>query len=565
MVQNFTRARLLRCGHEARSDTLAIGYFQKNPTAKPSLTVDGSRPSSVGVEGNVMVKLKYAVGGALALLGFLGLGCDQSCSVTEDTTAGTATIACPDGTTTVVSTGTDSSCMTSTNMTTGERTIDCDGTVLTFPADTLVNIVNEPEGTNCIFGGQAIQSGGDLNTDTILQAGEVTDVTYVCAPGPAVLTGDVMIQTLADLQSISQTVSIEGTVFVVPFGNKSGNPNFIIPNLETVGGSVILEPDIGTPTGIVSISAPALTTVGSGSTTCGDGTGTGDIIINNVPDLETLDLAALECVEGSIDINTNPVLQTLNLTSLATVGRDLSIYANGSLATGGTFALPALQTVGRHLYLVNNDAAVAYDVSALTAVGTNDANGYVQVDGNLLLQTLNASALVDVPYALYVQSNPALTAVNLDSLATVASTAGGRLEFDDDDALTSISLPSLTRIGPSVGYATAYLYVWNHAELTSFSAPALVKVGRDLQLSSNPLLSNVNLTSLLVVGDDVWMADGSGNTSLCTTGTITVPNGSGGTVNVATNPAPGTIGVTSAAMDGALSGSIQFCFYSATY
>jgi len=58
----------------------------------------------------------------------------------------------------------------------------------------LVNMTSEPPGANCATGGVKIESGTDLNGDSVLQGGEVTDTSYACngaqgATGPTGPTG----------------------------------------------------------------------------------------------------------------------------------------------------------------------------------------------------------------------------------------------------------------------------------------------------------------------------------------------------------------------------------------
>ncbi len=44
----------------------------------------------------------------------------------------------------------------------------------------LVDIITEAPGDSCISGGQAIKSGLDINTDNLLNEGEVSKVSYIC-------------------------------------------------------------------------------------------------------------------------------------------------------------------------------------------------------------------------------------------------------------------------------------------------------------------------------------------------------------------------------------------------
>jgi hypothetical protein len=71
------------------------------------------------------------------------------------------------------------------------KTVSCaDGSSVTVAAEpathdgaVLLNILPEPRGANCAFGGNLIQVGTDLDSNGVLDAGEVTDSDYACAPG----------------------------------------------------------------------------------------------------------------------------------------------------------------------------------------------------------------------------------------------------------------------------------------------------------------------------------------------------------------------------------------------
>jgi hypothetical protein len=48
------------------------------------------------------------------------------------------------------------------------------------PAQQLAMVVVEPDGPNCANGGQAIEIGADTNGNGMLDASEVTSISYVC-------------------------------------------------------------------------------------------------------------------------------------------------------------------------------------------------------------------------------------------------------------------------------------------------------------------------------------------------------------------------------------------------
>jgi hypothetical protein len=78
----------------------------------------------------------------------------------------------------------------------------------------LVNLSTEPAGTNCMTGGQKIESGLDIDSSGVLDAGEITQTKYVCngAAGPAGAAGATGLQgPKGDLGSAGAGVPTGGT------------------------------------------------------------------------------------------------------------------------------------------------------------------------------------------------------------------------------------------------------------------------------------------------------------------------------------------------------------------
>ncbi len=80
----------------------------------------------------------------------------------------------------------------------------CNGTNGTNGLTSLLNMVSEPAGVHCAYGGLKISSGLDTNTDGILESSEITSSNYVCngAPGPDLNWIDV---TTTWVQAVSNT------------------------------------------------------------------------------------------------------------------------------------------------------------------------------------------------------------------------------------------------------------------------------------------------------------------------------------------------------------------------
>ena len=131
--------------------------------------------------------------------------------------------------------------------------------------------------------------------------------------------------------------------------------------------------------------------------------------------LTSVSLPALKTVDGNLDISGNANLTSVTLTALATCG--LSLFL-GSDAITGALSLPALVSTGRDVQLQSNTLMTSFSAPLLTTIG-----GIGSFSGC-----------------------SALASVTLTSLGTVGGNGGGRLDFNSDTSLTTLSLPALTSI-----------------------------------------------------------------------------------------------------------------------
>ena len=61
----------------------------------------------------------------------------------------------------------------------------------------LIDMIDEPVGTNCVFGGTKVMSGIDSNRNGVLETGEVKQTKYVCNNGGIIVSGGNIVGTTA--------------------------------------------------------------------------------------------------------------------------------------------------------------------------------------------------------------------------------------------------------------------------------------------------------------------------------------------------------------------------------
>lgn len=171
----------------------------------------------------------------------------------------------------------------------------------------------------------------------------------------------------------------------------------------------------------------------------------GDLTIVDTK-LEEIHLPNLTAVEGSITINGNRVLRKISMRSLTSIGKDFILSRNTKLgieqATGDsgtiggpvrmeslrnidgamnieyndqlkTLYLPALQTVGRQLFITQNASIWWLQARRLVSIGSNcksssDSCGSLDVGSNSKLEALSLDSLDKIEGDLTFQSNSVL-------------------------------------------------------------------------------------------------------------------------------------------------------------
>jgi hypothetical protein len=341
----------------------------------------------------------------------------------------------------------------------------------------LVKVVPEPEGPNCQFGGQAIETGVDHNQNGVLDDSEVSSVSYVCKDSRIVKCsladkiheGTVTLQSDADFAQLDGITCLDGDLVIESLPDDQ-IPS--LPDLEKVTGSVLVtaNPNLRSLTGLVAVHE-----VGSGYVVDANPALTDITALGHLIDFGTIFLVGNDTLENlhglevftdisisSIVVKSNPALTSLsgldNLTSI----EQLTVQSNASLTS----------------------------LDALANVGTVSL---VDISGNPKLTAVKLPALELVQVRLLINTNAALTAVSLPKLTSL----GDGLQVAHDGMLKSVDTPSLVLTGN-------YL-IQADTSLTSVSAPHLSYATVDVTLSNVPALTTVDLGELGAIGGSLTL------------------------------------------------------------
>jgi MYXO-CTERM domain-containing protein len=187
-----------------------------------------------------------------------------------------------------------------------------------------------------------------------------------------------------------------------------------IEQLRVVTGAIAVE-----GTGLTALSAPQLTRVG-------------DLRLIDNAALASLDLSALDRVDGDLLLQGSPALVDVDLTDLSRVGGDLILRDLGTAAVD----LTELDAVGGDLVITDNVALEDLDI------GVRAVGGDLVISNNDLLGQLSLVVVI-VDGSVLVQGNDGLAALILQLLQRV----GGNVAIADNDGLEEADLGALANVG----------------------------------------------------------------------------------------------------------------------
>lgn len=295
-----------------------------------------------------------------------------------------------------------------------------------------------------IMGNPVLQSV-NLNNIQILEGGIYIDQCPALTSMPG-----------SQLQKIGQ--SAYGDNYAVEVIS-SGITSINFPSLTVLGGSVNIQQN----NALTAVSMPQITQHGYANSL--------PVIISYNPQLTSISFPVLQAVRDC-KIEGNHSLATINLPVLATA-KDLYINHTASLTS---ISLPALTTVER-LYITNDTALATVSLPLL------NYTTFINVSSNAALLSTSFPSLV-TGGIFAIQYNPLLNSIQVPLLVSVCFNIIG------NDAITSLSFPSLTTFtfGSPVGLANCY--VQSNTSLTSINLGNLINYsGGSISINANKLPS----------------------------------------------------------------------------
>jgi len=320
----------------------------------------------------------------------------------------------------------------------------------------------EPAGANCAYGGTAILSGIDSNTDDVLDDDEVVARAYECNPA---------------------TTSLVRTDVVAADLTCPGGGSAVSNGIDDNNNGVLEDTEIDT----TSVQCNSLEHWA------------GDFTANDWRDpVKVAALRGARVVDGSLSIATTDVvtLPLLELVhgNLTARGAMTELRLDALREIDGTVTIDALDlTVLSFAVLerIGGDLAVARTSeigASITAPSLHDIAGGLRFASS-------AAGVVTFPQLATVGAivaDGSLSSLRLDGLVSVT----GALAIGDR-VLTHLVFPALTTVG---GGLTV-----DALQLAALELPVLQQIGKELEVNGSPFLTTLALPALRLIGDQLTL------------------------------------------------------------
>lgn len=397
---------------------------------------------------------------------------------------------------------------------------------------TLAEVSEEPEGANCPYGGQRVDTGTDVDGDGELDDDEILSTSYVCngSDGSDGSDGSAALVSTADEPAGANCA--EGGIAVYVGNDDDGDGT--LDSGEVDSTSYICDGEDGSG----SSGGLAGTTV------------VGDYTVANSVDAALLD--GVEQITGTLTIYGSSLTE-VSLPDIARVGNLTIGSTSGTTWTPDVIDLPSLTTVDGTLAVYYVSMTDWSDLDLFTSAGNvgmtmptgvttiDTFNGLESVSGNITysngtgITTLDGfERLSSVGGKLTVSSGSAITAITgFESLVTVdelsidcgnctdlsgfgaLETATGTVTISNADIADLTDFASLSALGGL-----------KLMDLTSFTSlyqlTGLTEIGGPLTLNGlTALTALTGLNDLTTVSGTVEISDNSALTSLSALGNLT--------------------------------------------
>merc|ERR1711977_735117 len=221
----------------------------------------------------------------------------------------------------------------------------------------------------------------------------------------------------------------------------------------------------------------------------------GGLLVSDTTNLASLaPLENLEVIDGDLGISDNEALTEIPLPSLTEVSWYLDVRDNDVLAS---VSLPKLNSAGssvRIQMLPTEEALNFFAGFSVASVGGDiPFEWIVATDAEIaeLAQQISSDGILDTQNATIVIT---ANVTDLTPLSGLKHIKGGKLDVSDTTKLVSLApLENLEVVDGD-------LVISDNEALTDVSLPSLTEVGRDLRVSDNDVLASVSLPKLDSVG-----------------------------------------------------------------
>lgn len=338
------------------------------------------------------------------------------------------------------------------------------------PAGDLVRVDQEQPGDNCPYGGVAIHTGVDSNSNGALDDSEITATQYVCngativrcTDGGMAISGSVTLHDAADFAQLENVSCVDGDLIVA--GVSGELPS--LPKLVTVTGEVVIagNPDVTTLSAFSGVR----------------NIGQSYLIQGNDALTDISQIATLDNVVSVFLIGNNALTDLSGLASLNKLGMKLTISNNRSLTS-----LHGLEGVSTATTLAIRSNTSLTDITALADLRSA---GQLEISGNAALADITLPSLEKLDVRLLLNQNPNLLTISLPELATLSD----GIQFSGNPRLASISAPSLL--------ATGTISFENDTSLVSIDASALAYITVDLNFTNLSSITQPRFPSLTAIG-----------------------------------------------------------------
>ena len=282
---------------------------------------------------------------------------------------------------------------------------------------------------------------------------------------------------------------------------------------------------------------------------------TGSLTIRDNPDLQTVDLSSLECIDDFTIVGNDLTIDSHHALLLA-----LTCSSEGSLIifrdTDADTFCDSGETVVNDLYIspidtgavdlscitaidgqveiefskassidISNAAYIAdslnihdnYDTESIDFASLETVGGSFNLNTNRDLSSLNIDSLDNIDGQFYLSSNNNLDELSAPSLTVVE----GNLQFNSNNGIEEVLFDNLTTIEgqlileynngirvlsmPILTELNGRLYVYSNNALETIDISSLTEVGSDVEIRNNNALETVLLTDLQIINGSFQM------------------------------------------------------------